>query len=150
MTSGEKFNHGMVGSRPPCSTPRSSNLTIPWLERDKAAISCARVTRYRSTLRGTGTAYGRPNILIHMHRALWRWPAIIRMVRFGAPGIVLDQSGDGRFSKRKTVTRLLVRQAVISASVRLYGAAIQAPGPLRGGRLYITSEVAAESAGLSC
>src|SRR3989441_12831230 len=52
-----------------------------------------------------------PSVLIHMHRALWMWPAIIRTVRRGAPGTVALHSSGGKCSKRKTVTRLLVLHA---------------------------------------
>jgi hypothetical protein len=51
-----------------------------------------------------------PKVLIHMHRALSRWPAIIRIVLRGAAGTAAAQSPAGRCSTRKTVTRLLVRQ----------------------------------------
>ena len=52
----------------------------------------------------------RPRVLIHMHRALCRWPAIMRIVRRDAPGTAAAHSPGGRCSTRKTVTRLLVRQ----------------------------------------
>src|SRR5206468_10046182 len=53
------------------------------------------------------------SILIHMHRALWRWAAIIRTVRRGTPGTLRDHSSTGRFSMRYIVTRLFVCHAAI-------------------------------------
>src|SRR5580765_2671630 len=46
-----------------------------------------------------------------MQRALWMWPAIIRTVRRGDPGIAALQTASGNCSTRKTVTRLFVAQA---------------------------------------
>src|SRR5882672_3300056 len=57
-----------------------------------------------------------PSVLIHIHRALWMWPAIIRTVRRGAPGTLAPQSSRGKYSMRKTVTRLLVLQAASNMS----------------------------------
>ena len=57
-----------------------------------------------------------PSVLIHMQRALWMWPAIIRTVRRGAPGTVALHSWGVKFSRRKIVTRLLVLHAASSMS----------------------------------
>src|SRR5260370_23860436 len=49
-----------------------------------------------------------------MHLALWRWAAIIRIVRRGARGPGMSQRAVGRPWMRWTVTRLFVLQAAIS------------------------------------
>lgn len=77
--------------------------------RFRARSNCARLTRLRSTLLGALIPYCFPTILIHMHLALWIWPAIIRMVRCGEPGTFIFHKSPGRFSKKNPVTRLLVR-----------------------------------------
>ena len=47
---------------------------------------------------------------------------MVRIVRRGAPGTLLDHKSGGKFSMRYVVTRLLVRHASISASSLLLGA----------------------------
>src|SRR2546428_4021048 len=73
-------------------------------------------TLCRLTGRGTTMPCSFPSVLIHIHRALWIWPVIIRTVRRGAPGTVAPHSSWGKFSTRKTVTRLLVLHASSSIS----------------------------------
>jgi hypothetical protein len=68
------------------------------------------------TARGTAMPCSFPSVLIHIHRALWMWPAIIRTVRRGAPGTVAPHSSWGKCSTRKTVTRLLVLHAASRVS----------------------------------
>ena len=87
-------------------------------ERPFSGTSSLRPTRRRSTLRGTGIPSSWPRVLIHMHRALCMWPAIIRIVRRGAPGTAVAHSPGGMRSTRKTVTRLLVRQVLRMVSRR--------------------------------
>ena len=86
---------------------------MPSLLRDSARNSSDARTRRGSTFRGIGIPCRAPIILIHMHRTLWMWAAIIRTVRRGTPGTVLDHIAGGRFSMRYIVTRLFVRQAAI-------------------------------------
>ena len=87
---------------------------MPSLLRDSARKSSEARTRRGSTVRGIAIPCFAPIILIHMHRTLWMWAAIIRTVRRGTPGTALDHSSGGRFSMRYIVTRLFVRQAAIS------------------------------------
>lgn len=86
---------------------------MPSLLRDSARNSSDARTRRRSTVRGIAIPCLAPIILIHMHRTLWMWAAIIRTVRRGTPGTALDHIAGGRFSMRYIVTRLFVRQAAI-------------------------------------
>jgi len=86
---------------------------MPSLLRDNARNSSDARTRRGSTVRGTAIPCLAPIILIHMHRPLWMWAAIIRTVRRGTPGTALDHIAGGRFSMRYVVTRLFVRQAAI-------------------------------------
>ena len=87
---------------------------MPSLLRESARTSSEARTRRGSTVRGIARPCRPPIILIHMHRVLWMWAAIIRTERRGMPGTAFDHSAGGRFSKRYSVTRLLVRQAAIS------------------------------------
>ena len=86
---------------------------MPSLLRDSARNSSDARTRRGSTVRGIAIPCLAPIILIHMHRALWMWAAIIRTVRRGTPGTGVDHIAGGRFSMRYIVTRLFVRQAAI-------------------------------------
>src|SRR5438093_7591010 len=88
---------------------------MPSLLRESARRSSGGRTRRRSTVRGTGIRWRAPSILIHMHRVLWMWAAIIRTVRRGLPGRLRDHNSGGRFSMRYTVTRWLVCHAAISS-----------------------------------
>ena len=63
-----------------------------------------RLTFRRSTADGTGMPWGRPRVLSHMHRLLWRWPASMRIVFRGAPGTGAAQTAVGMWLTRKTVT----------------------------------------------
>jgi hypothetical protein len=101
---------------PPVSKPSFSKLIMPRLLRPSAGISSFGPTLCRLTGRGTAMPCSFPRVLIHIHRALWMWPAIIRTVRRGAPGTVAPHSSWGRCSTRKTVTRLLVLHAASSIS----------------------------------
>ncbi len=101
---------------PPRSKPSVSKLIMPRLLWPSAGISSFGPTLCRLTARGTAMPCSFPSVLIHIHRALWMWPAIIRTVRRGAPGTVALHSSWGKCSKRKTVTRLLVLHAVSSIS----------------------------------
>jgi hypothetical protein len=92
---------------------------MPSLLRDSSRRSSGGRTRRPSTVGGTGMRWRAPSILIHMHRALWMWAAIIRTVRRGLPGTLLDHNSGGRFSMRYTVTRWLVCHAAINASPSL-------------------------------
>src|SRR5512134_1350718 len=69
-----------------------------------------------------------------MQRALCRWPAIMRIVRRGAPGTAAVHSPAGRRSTRKTVTRLLVRQVsrIVARRSGVIPASHRALGCLRG------------------
>ncbi len=113
MRSVGKFCHAARGTTPPRSMPSCSNLMMPSLLRDRARNSSDTRTRRGSTVRGIAIPCLAPIILIHMHRALWMWAAIIRTVRRGTPGTAFDQIAGGRFSTRYIVTRLFVRQAAI-------------------------------------
>ena len=86
---------------------------MPSLLRDSARNSSDARTRRGSTVRGIAMPCLAPIILIHMHRALWMWAAIMRTVRRGTPGTAFDHIAGGRFSMRYIVTRLFVRQAAI-------------------------------------
>jgi hypothetical protein len=86
---------------------------MPSLLRGSARNSADGRTRRGSTVRGIAIPCLAPIILIHMHRTLWMWAAIIRTVRRGTPGTVFDHIAGGRFSMRYIVTRLFVRQAAI-------------------------------------
>ena len=101
---------------PPRSQPSASKLIMPRLLRPSAGINSFGRTLCRLTARGTAMPCSFPSVLIHMHRALWMWPAIIRTVRRGAPGTGALHSSGGNCSKRKTVTRLLVLHAASSIS----------------------------------
>src|SRR5437667_10042949 len=89
---------------------------MPRLLRPSAVISSFGETLYRLTARGTAMPCSFPSVLIHIHLALWMWPAIIRTVRRGAPGTVAPHSSWGKCSTRKTVTRLLVLHAASRVS----------------------------------
>ena len=54
---------------------------------------------------------GDPSVLIHMHRALWMWPASMRTVRAGEPGMGALQRAGGMRSIKKIVVRSFVAQA---------------------------------------
>jgi hypothetical protein len=101
---------------PPRSQPSVSKLIMPRLLRPCAGISSFGPTLCRLTARGTAMPCSFPSVLIHMHRVLWMWPAIIRTVRRGAPGTVAPHTSGGKCSTRKTVTRLLVLHAASSIS----------------------------------
>lgn len=101
---------------PPRSSPSVSKLLMPRLLWPSADISSFCSTLCRLTARGTAMPCSFPSVLIHIHLALWTWPAIIRTVRRGAPGTVAPHTSLGRCSTRKTVTRLLVLQASSSIS----------------------------------
>jgi hypothetical protein len=101
---------------PPRSHPSVSKLIMPRLLWPNAGISSFGPTLCRLTARGTAMPCSFPSVLIHMQRALWMWPAIIRTVRRGAPGTVAPHSSWGKCSTRKTVTRLLVLHAASSIS----------------------------------
>jgi hypothetical protein len=102
---------------PPRSKPSVSKLIMPRLLRPSAGISSFGPTLCRLTARGTAMPCSFPSVLIHVHRALWMWPAIMRTVRRGAPGTVTPHSSWGKCSTRKTVTRLLVLHAASSISL---------------------------------
>ncbi len=104
---------------PPQSHPSLRRALMPRLLRLSADTKSFRLTLLRSTLSGTGMPCSLPTILIHMHRALWICPAIMRTVRRGAPGTLAPQIGEGRCSTRKTVTWLLVSHAARIVSRRL-------------------------------
>jgi hypothetical protein len=101
---------------PPRSKPSVSKLIMPRLLWPSAGISSFGSTLCRLTARGTTMPCSFPSVLIHVHRPLWMWPAIIRTVRRGAPGTVAPHSSWGKCSMRKTVTRLLVLHASSSIS----------------------------------
>jgi len=101
---------------PPRSHPSVSKLIMPRLLWRSARISSFGPTLCRLTTRGTAMPCSCPSVLIHIHRALWMWPAIIRTARRGAPGTVARHSSWGKCSTRKTVTRLLVLHAASSIS----------------------------------
>ncbi len=101
---------------PPRSKPSVSKLMMPRLLWPSAGTSSFGPTLCRLTARGTAMPWSFPNVLIHIHRALWMWPAIIRTVRRGAPGTVASHSSWGRCSTRKTLTRLLVLHAASRVS----------------------------------
>jgi len=105
-----------AGIAPPRSQPSVSKLIMPRLLWSSAEISAFGSTLCRLTARGTAMPCSFPSVLIHVHRALWMWPAIIRTVRRGAPGTVAAHSSWGKCSTRKTVTRLLVLHAVSRVS----------------------------------
>ena len=105
-----------MGIVPPRSQPSVSKLIMPRLLWPSAGISSFGPTLCRLTARGTAMPCSFPSVLIHMHRALWMWPAIIRTVRRGAPGTGALHSSGGNCSKRKTVIRLLVLHAASSIS----------------------------------
>jgi len=105
-----------AGIAPPRSQPSVSKLIMPRLLWPSAGISSFGPTLCRLTARGTAMPWSFPNVLIHIHRVLWMWPAIIRTVRRGAPGTVAPHSSWGRCSTRKTLTRLLVLHAASSIS----------------------------------
>src|SRR5258706_12536348 len=90
---------------------------MPRLLRLSARTSCFGVTRRRSTASGTLIPCAWPRVLIHMQRALWMWPAIIRTVRRGAPGTAATQSLADKCSIRKTVILLFVRHTRTRPSV---------------------------------
>src|SRR6267142_2937289 len=98
--------------------PSWSNLMIPSLLRDSARNSSDARTRRGSTVRGIARPCLAPIILIHMHRTLWMWAAIVRTVRRDVPGTVIGHNSAGRFSNKNSVTRLLVFQAAMTASAR--------------------------------
>ena len=100
----------------PLSKPSFSRSRIPTLLCSKAVISSLGSTLCRSTLLGTTMPCGFPSVLIHIHRALWMCPAIIRTVRRGAPGTLPTQSSSDKCSMRNIVTRLLVRHAAMIES----------------------------------
>jgi hypothetical protein len=95
-----KFCQLARGTRPPFAIPSSIRSTIPSLLRDKALTSSAGPTRRRSTRRGTATPCAAPRLLIHMHRVLWMWAAIIPIVRPGMPGTGLLHIERGRLATR--------------------------------------------------
>jgi hypothetical protein len=72
---------------------------MPRRLRFSAESSSRRATLRRST-EGTVMPCSLPRVLSHMHRALWRCPAIMRIVRRGEPGIEASHSGAGRCSMR--------------------------------------------------
>src|SRR5439155_17624726 len=113
----------------PESHPSLRRPPMPRLLRLSADTSSFRLTLRRSTLSGTRMPCSLPIHLIHMHRALWICPAIMRTVRRGAPGTLSPQSAAGRFSTRKTVTRLFVSHAARIVS-RRSGAAVDRSGRL--------------------
>jgi len=118
---------------------------MPSLLRDSARNSSDARTRRGSTVRGIAIPCFAPIILIHMHRTLWMWAAIIRTVRRGTPGTALDHIARGRFSMRYIVTRLFVRQAAIrerpvSKSVRTF--VHSGSGALTPNVVYVESAIA--------
>src|SRR5918994_4901121 len=89
---------------------------MPALLRASADRSSSRSTLRWSTEAGIALPCSRPRVSSHMHRTLWRCPAIIPTVRRGAPGSEACQSTGEMCSTRYAVTRLVVRQAARSVA----------------------------------
>jgi len=76
-----------LGSRP-LVTPERQQTDNAAATATKCWNQLLRLNLVPLTARGTAMPCSFPSVLIHIHRALWMWPAIIRTVRRGAPGTV--------------------------------------------------------------